>query len=442
MAGEVSIVRVGDVAASISETHPRTKPQLIFLNTSDVLSGKLLHSDYSSVANWPGQAKKSIKQGDILFSEIRPANRRYAFVDRPADDFVVSTKLMVIRADPRRVRPRFLYHFLTQTGVTGRLQHLAESRSGTFPQITFDQIAELDIPLPPLGTQEAIAEFADALEQKIEVNRKMNETLEAMARALFKSWFADFDPVRAKAEGRDPGLPAAIADLFPDSFEASEVGPIPEGWRAVRIEDVSERIAMGPFGSFIKVETFVETGVPVISGQHLCGFMLEDSVFNFISEEHAQRLARAEVRRGDVVFTHAGRIGQAAFIPEESKYDRYLVSQCQFFMRCNRSLISPSFIAFYFGTDVGRHKLLANTSSSGVPSIARPITHLRSIVIPLPPITILSEFERLAAPQLSRYRTNQGNHASLTGTRDALLPKLISGELRLKAAEQLVEAAV
>ena len=187
----------------------------------------------------------------------------------------------------------------------------------------------------------------------------------------------------------------------------------------------------GPFGSSIKVETFVEDGVPVISGQHLRGFMLDDTRFNFITEEHAQKLRKAEVRRGDVVFTHAGSIGQVAFIPEASRYDRYVISQRQFFIRCNLSKVTPAFITFYFGSDHGQHRLLANTSSSGVPSIARPVSYLRSLLLPLPPIEILVEFERLTKPLLSEYRENQENITCLTAIRDTLLPKLISGEIRV-----------
>ena len=192
MGGEWNTTEVRNLANTISETHSFNKPQLIFLNTSDIFEGKILRRDYSQIKDFPGQAKKSIKKGDILFSEIRPANRRYAFVDFEADDYVVSTKLMVIRAR-EKVSPKYLYHFLTSRRTTDWLQHLAESRSGTFPQITFSEVAALSITLPTeKSEQAAITNFIDALDDKIELNRRMNETLEAIARAMFKSWFVDF----------------------------------------------------------------------------------------------------------------------------------------------------------------------------------------------------------------------------------------------------------
>ena len=158
-------------------------------------------------------------------------------------------------------------------------------------------------------------------------------------------------------------------------------------WQTLTIKDIAEKVAMGPFGSSIKVETFVPEGIPIISGQHLHGSRVDDAPgFNFISHEHAQQLANANVMRGDIVFTHAGNIGQAAYIPEDSKYERYVISQRQFYMRCDRSKAIPEFVTLYFRSPKGQHQLLANRSQVGVPSIAQPVTYLRRIEIPLPPL--------------------------------------------------------
>ena len=159
------------------------------------------------------------------------------------------------------------------------------------------------------------------------------------------------------------------------------------GWPMVAIQDIAEKVAMGPFGSSIKVETFVPDGVPIISGQHLHGSRVDDSPgHNFISPEHAKRLANANVQRGDIVFTHSGNIGQVAYVPANSGFDRYIVSQRQFYLRCDRSKAIPEFVAAYFGSPEGQHKLLANSSQVGVPSIAQPVTYLRTVGIPLPPL--------------------------------------------------------
>ncbi len=186
----------------------------------------------------------------------------------------------------------------------------------------------------------------------------------------------------ARADGVDAQAP-------PEHSSALDPARRPESaWPAATIEELSEKVAMGPFGSSIKVETFVPEGVPIISGQHLRGIRVDDTPgFNFITPEHATRLKNANVRRGDVVFTHAGNIGQVAYVPEFSRFDRYVISQRQFYMRCDQSKVIPDFVALYFTSSEGQHKLLANASQVGVPSIAQPVTYLRTIEIPLPPLS-------------------------------------------------------
>ena len=321
------------------------------------------------------------------------------------------------------------------------VRHSIYSRLNTTVQATLNlgDVAKLPIVLPPRPQREKITHILGTLDDKIELNRRMSETLEAMARALFKSWFVDFDPVRAKAEGSDPGLPKSLADLFPDSFGDSELGEIPKGWQMKTVEEIAVRVGMGPFGSSIKVDSFAPDGVPIVSGQHLHGLMMEDNKFNFVSHEHADRLKAANVQRGDVVFTHAGNIGQVAFIPESSRYDRYVISQRQFFMRCDPAQVTPSFVALYFQSPEGQHRLLANASSSGVPSIARPVTYLRSILLTLPSKVVLRAFDRLVQPLLAQLRRNLHEATNLAALRDALLPKLLSGELRVKSAERFMK---
>jgi len=138
---------VGEYIDTISKTHKFPKSTIIFLNTSDVYDGMVLHSKYSSVESLPGQAKKSIQIGDILYSEIRPENRRYAFINFKAENYVVSTKLMVLRSKTP-IDSIFFYYLLTRPMLISDLHNLAEARSGTFPQITFDQIKEISFILP------------------------------------------------------------------------------------------------------------------------------------------------------------------------------------------------------------------------------------------------------------------------------------------------------
>lgn len=163
-----------------------------------------------------------------------------------------------------------------------------------------------------------------------------------------------------------------------------EANTIPRGWAKTTLGEAAEKIAMGPFGSNIKVETFVDDGVPVISGTHLNNLKLEDKEYNFITEDHAESLISSNVYRGDVIFTHAGNIGQVSYIPKNSKYKKYVLSQRQFFLRCQKEKLSAEYITYFFKTREGQHKLLANANQTGVPSIAQPVSYLKSISLYLP----------------------------------------------------------
>lgn len=169
-------VQLTDLLNTISVTHKFPKGEAIFLNTSDILDGKFLHRNFSSKESLPGQAKKTIQKGDILFTEIRPANRRYAFVDFDADDYVVSTKLMVLRSKGL-IDNLVIYYFMKSDEVLHQLQSLAESRSGTFPQITYDELAKVIMPLPDLNTQMCYTDFLWSVFDKVRENEKQIEYL-------------------------------------------------------------------------------------------------------------------------------------------------------------------------------------------------------------------------------------------------------------------------
>lgn len=168
--------KLGDLVDTVSVTHKMKQEKIIFLNTSDILEGNVLHNDYSIVKTLPGQAKKSIKQDDILFSEIRPANKRYAFVNFDADDYVVSTKLMVLRSKGR-ISPYLIYCYLTSNDTLNKLQHLAETRSGTFPQITFTQLVDMELVIPNKPELDKLTQNIKSIYNKIFSNNKEIQTL-------------------------------------------------------------------------------------------------------------------------------------------------------------------------------------------------------------------------------------------------------------------------
>ena len=159
------------------------------------------------------------------------------------------------------------------------------------------------------------------------------------------------------------------------------------GYETYRIADLIDEIAMGPFGSNIKVSCFVDSGVPVLNGSNLERFSLSEKTFRYVTREKADSLNKANAHRGDIVITHRGTLGQIVFIPQDSKYDRYVISQSQFRVRCNDKVL-PEYLVYYFHTPIGQHKLLSNASQVGVPALARPSSTFQQIEVVLPELSI------------------------------------------------------
>lgn len=180
-----SFKKIEDICKSVSKTHKFQKDQkVVFINTGDILAGNFLHKNYSVVETLPGQAKKLIQENDILYSEIRPKNKRFAFVDFTPNDYVVSTKLMVLRANSEQILPRYLYQLLTDNAMIEELNTIAEGRSGTFPQLTFAAIANLKFLIPPLSIQEAYFEKCLPLFEQRRLNEYQIQSLSKMRDSL------------------------------------------------------------------------------------------------------------------------------------------------------------------------------------------------------------------------------------------------------------------
>lgn len=184
-------ISLGEVCCSISKTFNLDAEKVVLINTSDVFDGKIINHNFVENKNLKGQFKKSFCKNDILYSEIRPANRRFAFVDiLDTNYYIASTKLMVIRSNENIVNSKFLYYILTSSSIINILQHAAETRSGTFPQITFEgEVAPLKIKIPDLLTQQKIVKILSSLDDKIELNNRINKNLEEQAQAIFDDMF-------------------------------------------------------------------------------------------------------------------------------------------------------------------------------------------------------------------------------------------------------------
>jgi type I restriction enzyme S subunit len=295
------------------------------------------------------------------------------------------------------------------------------------------ELRRLQIDLPPKTEQNAIAHILGTLDDKIELNRKTNETLEAMAKALFKSWFVDFDPVRAKAEGRPTGLPADISDLFPDSFEDSELGQIPSGWS---VQSVGKQydITIGKTPPRKESQWFSTShlDMPWLSIRDLGeAGVYADRASECLTREAVDKFNVKIVPADTVVLSFKLTIGRVAITAGEmltneaiahflplSKDAGYQYTYCLLSQYDYHSLGSTSSIATAVNSQM-----------------------LRDMPLVIPPEVIIRAFCDASTPIFSSIKRGQRETRCLSDIRDTLLPKLISGELRIPDAEKLLEEA-
>ena len=205
---------------------------------------RIVHKDLPQVSDYDRDrlSRYTLREGDIVFSRVGSVDRR-SLVHEAEEGWLFSGRCLRVRPDIDKIDPRYLSYFF---GLPAFQEHIRSIAVGaTMPSLNTHILSSVPIVYPSLPEQRAIAHVLGTLDDKIELNRRMNETLEEMARALFKSWFVDFDPVRAKMEARDTGLPPHVAALFPDRLVDSELGLVPEGWEVRALGDITEKPQYG-----------------------------------------------------------------------------------------------------------------------------------------------------------------------------------------------------
>lgn len=316
--------------------------------------------------------------------------------------------------------PRFISYFLRT------LDFAAYSDKAAVPGLNRNDLHTAQIVLPPFAEQRAIAHILGTLDDKIELNRKMAATLEAMARALFKAWFVDFEPVRAKMEGRDPGLPEPLTDLFPSRLVETEEGEIPEEWRLGNVGDIAENPRHAARPSDIPV------GTAYIALEHMPRRSL---ALDQWAEADGVESNKYWFERSDVLFGKLRPYFHKVCIapldgvcstdivvlrPKSREYWSYL------------ALIASSveFVAF------------TDQSSTGTKMPRTNWSDMSRYDIVLAPPQVLNAFDRVVRPLLDKIAMSVHESRALAALRDALLPKLVSGELRVKDAKKFLERAV
>ncbi|GAB6069908.1 restriction endonuclease subunit S [Thiomicrorhabdus hydrogeniphila] len=442
---------LGELAENISRRFDfSNKEKVIFINTGDVLEGNFLHREYSESSTLPGQAKKAIKKGDILYSEIRPGNKRYVLIDFDADDYVVSTKFMVIKAK-EKILPEYLYLILTSQECEQEFKLIADSRSGTFPQITFDSVTYYPIKYPVKEEQQRLVNIAGSITGKIELNRQTNQTLEQIAQALFKSWFVDFDPVKAKIAAKQAGgtaeqieraAMAAIsgkteeeldkltleqytnlkttAALFPETMKDSELGEIPEGWEVKSFGNYLDTISKTyPLKGTNEV-VFLNTG-DIQDGK----FLHE----NYSSSESLPGQAKKSIQKHDILYSEIRPINRRfAYVTFDA--DDYVVSTKLMVLRSNGKI--PSEVLYFLLTRqsvLDELQIVAESRSGTFPQIRFENISKTEFIGPEDNKLFAFFNQNLLLNNFELQNTNNSESKELVAVRDALLPKLLSNNI-------------
>jgi len=300
----------------------------------------------------------------------------------------------------------------------------------------------LSYPVPPhTSVRRSLVELLEAIEAKIEQNRRTNQTLEEMARAIFKSWFVDFDPVRAKAEGCKPaGTNEATAALFPEWFEESELGDIPRGWRATTLGEEAQRcggtIQTGPFGSQLHASDYVPEGIPVVMPKNISTRRVSTVDIARIREQDAERLSRHRLKRGDVVYSRRGDVERHALISDRES--GWLCGTGCLLVRLGPGWFSPLFLSLALDRPETRAWIVQHAIGATMPNLNTGI--LAAVPIVVPPNEIIKAFAEAADPLQILTVSTDAESGTLTSLRDTLLPRLLSGELTTQRAETDTEA--
>jgi type I restriction enzyme S subunit len=416
----VSLAEVYDFSSGLSKPRSDFGSGHPFLSFKDVFYNSAVPKQLTELVQSTEQerASCSVKRGDVFLTRTSETMDELgmssvALADIPDATFNGFTK----RLRPRRklIVPEFARYFFRSSIFRAAVNSM--STMSTRASLNNEMLERLTITFPEYAEQEAIAHVLSALDDKIELNRKMNETLEAMARDLFKSWFVNFDPVRAKAEGRDPGLPSHIAALFPDSFVDSVVGEIPAGWKSGSLADYA---LLNP-ESWSK-----ETRPDAIRYADLANTKWgKIEVLALYSRGDAPSRAQRVLRPGDtIVGTVRPGNGSYAMIDEDG-----ITGSTGFAVLRPQAFDYREFV-YLAATADDNIEALAHVADGGAYPAIRPEIVLSTPTV-CPPAGIVTAFAGVARPLLGRIAHNGKESRSLAAIRDLLLPKLISGDLRV-----------
>jgi type I restriction enzyme S subunit len=356
-----------------------------YIDTSSVTENKFETPVLTTLEDAPSRAKRLISDGDTIISTVRPIQKHYGFIKKAKDYQVVSTGFVVVT--PKKIEPRFLYYFLTQVEVTEYLNTIAEGGTTTFPAFKSDELKDLPINLPDLPTQTAIAEILSSLDDKIELNNKINKELENLAQTLFKRWFIDFE------------FPNENGEPYKSSggeMVESELGEIPKGWE---VEQLCNLLTV----KYGKDHKHLSDGIYPLYGSGGIMRYVEIPLF----------------KQNSILIPRKGTLSNLFYLEEP-----FWSVDTMFYTEIHNPIYGRYLFHCIKALDIASMNV-----GSAVPSMTTKV--LNELKVLKPNNLLMQEFDNVLGAFYNSINQNKNEIKDLTNLRDTLLPKLISGELEV-----------
>lgn len=417
---EWKLIRLGDICKTNKNSYsPKDNWKFVnYLDTGSLTENKIMELQYinTKTDKMPSRARRKVIKNSILYSTVRPNQLHYGIIKEPVDNLLVSTGFTVIDVDTNKAIPEFIYYLLTQNNTTEQLQAIAEQSVSTYPSIKPSDIENLEFKLPNLIIQSKIVSILDTIDSKIRQNEKINNNLEQQAQTLFKSWFVDFEPFD------ESFIDSPIETKIPHSLQMVQIGSLPH------ILETGKRPKGGA----------VATGVPSIGAENVKRLgEVNFASAKYIPVEFAQKMDKGKVHGYELLlYKDGGKPG--TFIPHFSMfgegfpYDDFFINEHVFKLDFGNKGFNE-FCYFYLQTDYPYNWLANNGGKAAVPGINQ--QDVNSIWIYHPDNPLVKKYCKWVQPIFTTILKNCSQNVKLSQLRDALLPKLMSGELDVSNIE-------
>lgn len=373
--------------------------EILYLDTGSITANRIDGLQEFNISDAPSRAKRLVQENDIIYSSVRPNQLHYGFIKNPKENLVVSTGFVVITCNQEEIQPQFLFYYLSSDTSTEYLHSIAEASTSAYPSLKPSDIEVLDILLPPLPEQKAIAEVLSSLDDKIDLLHRQNKTLEQMAETLFRQWFVE----EAKEDWGE-----TISKIPIDIIDGDRGKNYPKS-----------------------VDFFDEEYCLFLSAKNVTTDGFDFSQKQFITKEKDSQLRKGKLMRGDIILTTRGTVGNFSFYDDTISFDNIRINSGMIILRSKK--YDPILFYNIFKSDYFKKNLSEFISGSAQPQI--PIRDFREIMIPFPTEVVINKYLKLIKPLYSKLFKCNKQIRTLEKMRDTLLPKLISGEVKVSIDE-------